>query len=138
MAMAQHETESLGSSDLDALVFWLLLLLTVAVACLSALWSLSTLQLDHDALDAYDPSVAVDVSQGDFVSIDDALSRSGRHVVFDRLMEVECSVCMEYLGQEEEVRILRPCLHQFHSACIDKWFQGRNATCPLCRTPTSA
>jgi hypothetical protein len=43
--MAQHETEILGSSDLDALVFWLLLLLTVAVACLSALWSLSTLQL---------------------------------------------------------------------------------------------
>jgi hypothetical protein len=70
------------------------------------------LHTDHDALDAYDPSVAVDVSQGDFVSIDDALSRSGRHVVFDRLMEVECSVCKESLGQEEEVRILRPCLHQ--------------------------
>lgn len=62
--------------------------------------------------------------------------------------ELTCSVCLEQVVDGEIVRTL-PCVHQFHSACIDQWLR-QQATCPVCkfrlngpetpsaRTPTAA
>lgn len=50
----------------------------------------------------------------------------GRQEVGER-----CTVCLESFQEEEIVRLL-PCLHQFHSQCIDEWLH-RQATCPICK-----
>ncbi|GJP40489.1 hypothetical protein CLOM_g166 [Closterium sp. NIES-68] len=42
-----------------------------------------------------------------------------------------CTVCLEPFQEGEMVRLL-PCLHQFHSPCIDQWLQ-RQANCPICK-----
>ncbi|CAI5474412.1 unnamed protein product [Closterium sp. Yama58-4] len=43
----------------------------------------------------------------------------------------QCTVCLEPFQEGEMVRLL-PCLHQFHSQCIDQWLQ-RQANCPICK-----
>ncbi|XP_030535851.1 brassinosteroid-responsive RING protein 1 [Rhodamnia argentea] len=53
-----------------------------------------------------------------------------------------CCVCLSRLkgpgaGAEDEdvdagVRVL-PCMHEFHKACIDRWFDACRRTCPICR-----
>lgn len=43
----------------------------------------------------------------------------------------KCMVCLEQFQAGERLRFL-PCLHRYHSACIDKWLQG-NLQCPVCR-----
>ncbi|PNW74986.1 hypothetical protein CHLRE_12g501450v5 [Chlamydomonas reinhardtii] len=47
-----------------------------------------------------------------------------------------CSVCLDQVGDGQMVTTL-PCLHQFHSACINPWLRhkGLHASCPLCKTP---
>jgi hypothetical protein len=44
----------------------------------------------------------------------------------------KCMICfMEYeIG--DNVRTM-PCLHFFHSDCIDKWLLQRACTCPVCK-----
>lgn len=46
-----------------------------------------------------------------------------------------CMVCLEEYKSGDIVKTL-PCLHYFHSACIDKWLR-RNGKCPECRVPIS-
>ncbi|GLU03148.1 hypothetical protein SLE2022_203650 [Rubroshorea leprosula] len=36
-------------------------------------------------------------------------------------------------GAEEEVSELS-CKHFFHKWCLEKWFNNKNSTCPLCRS----
>ncbi|RLL95070.1 hypothetical protein CFD26_102679 [Aspergillus turcosus] len=43
-----------------------------------------------------------------------------------------CSICMEQLKGEEDVRPL-PCEHIFHPACVDPWLTRYHTSCPLCR-----
>ncbi|GLU03151.1 hypothetical protein SLE2022_203670 [Rubroshorea leprosula] len=45
----------------------------------------------------------------------------------------ECCVCLCRFGAEEEVSELS-CKHFFHKGCLDKWFDNKNSTCPLCRS----
>ncbi|KAJ4842430.1 hypothetical protein Tsubulata_027297 [Turnera subulata] len=50
-------------------------------------------------------------------------------------LEVEgelCCVCLSGLEAGEDLRVL-PCLHKFHKACVERWFDGYCKTCPLCR-----
>lgn len=42
-----------------------------------------------------------------------------------------CAVCCSEYEQGEELKIL-PCMHAYHSACIDEWL-GCDHTCPLCK-----
>jgi len=42
-----------------------------------------------------------------------------------------CCVCMEVFKTSENVRTL-PCLHFYHTKCIDKWLSA-NRTCPICK-----
>ncbi|GFF39964.1 putative RING finger protein [Aspergillus udagawae] len=43
-----------------------------------------------------------------------------------------CSICMEQLRDDEDVRPL-PCEHIFHPACVDPWLTRYRTSCPLCR-----
>ncbi|KAL9229606.1 hypothetical protein vseg_005056 [Gypsophila vaccaria] len=44
-----------------------------------------------------------------------------------------CCVCLSRLIKEgEDVRVL-PCLHHFHSACVNRWLTMPRKTCPVCR-----
>lgn len=45
--------------------------------------------------------------------------------------ELTCSVCLELVNAGELIRTL-PCLHQFHTNCIDPWLR-QQATCPVCK-----
>jgi Ring finger domain len=44
----------------------------------------------------------------------------------------ECSICLGQLEEEDLVRVMPNCTHQFHQYCIDTWLQS-HATCPICR-----
>lgn len=54
----------------------------------------------------------------------------------DILMSAEnhqsrCAICLENYQAGERVRTV-PCLHSFHSNCIDQWLKER-ALCPICK-----
>ncbi|KAJ8750634.1 hypothetical protein K2173_015815 [Erythroxylum novogranatense] len=45
--------------------------------------------------------------------------------------ELTCTICLEQVNRGELVRSL-PCLHQFHTHCIDPWLR-QQGTCPVCK-----
>jgi len=42
-----------------------------------------------------------------------------------------CRVCLEQFQDGDALRLL-PCLHKFHTSCIDQWFKHSSA-CPICK-----
>jgi Ring finger domain len=44
----------------------------------------------------------------------------------------ECSICLSFIEEGEQVRLLPNCRHLFHQECIDVWL-STNASCPVCR-----
>lgn len=42
-----------------------------------------------------------------------------------------CAVCLEHYQAGDSVRHL-PCLHSYHTPCIDKWFEA-SVECPVCK-----
>ncbi|XP_059670794.1 E3 ubiquitin-protein ligase At1g12760 [Cornus florida] len=60
-------------------------------------------------------------------------SRGGVPARREAIIEVRlCCVCLSRLKEGEETRVL-PCLHEFHSVCVDRWFTMCRRTCPMCR-----
>ncbi|CAL0333126.1 unnamed protein product [Lupinus luteus] len=49
------------------------------------------------------------------------------------MTECCCCVCLSRFEANEEVSEL-PCKHFFHRGCLDKWFDNKHTTCPLCRS----
>lgn len=43
----------------------------------------------------------------------------------------ECAICTEPLSDQHTCA----CSHQFHRACIRRWYEGGRRECPLCRVP---
>lgn len=43
----------------------------------------------------------------------------------------ECNICRESYVGGEALRVL-PCMHRFHTACIDRWL-AQSRTCPICK-----
>ncbi|XP_022145297.1 E3 ubiquitin-protein ligase SDIR1-like [Momordica charantia] len=46
--------------------------------------------------------------------------------------EMCCCVCLSSIEEGIETSVL-PCLHEFHKVCVDRWFEERRRTCPICR-----
>ena len=44
----------------------------------------------------------------------------------------ECSICLEPIEENKEVKKLINCNHYFHKSCILNWILV-NSNCPLCR-----
>jgi hypothetical protein len=42
-----------------------------------------------------------------------------------------CVICLERYQVDEAVRTI-PCMHSFHSTCVDRWMQN-TAICPICK-----
>mmetsp|Transcript_13395 Transcript_13395/g.28975 ORF Transcript_13395/g.28975 Transcript_13395/m.28975 type:complete len:529 (-) Transcript_13395:26-1612(-) len=47
----------------------------------------------------------------------------------------QCSICLEDFCRGEE-RTTLPCLHGFHSGCVNRWLSS-NGSCPVCKTSIS-
>ncbi|KAL6124161.1 hypothetical protein ACLB2K_076676 [Fragaria x ananassa] len=45
-----------------------------------------------------------------------------------------CAVCLYEFEGSEEIRCWPNCKHIFHRACVDRWMDHDQKTCPLCRT----
>eukprot|EP00747_Dinoflagellata_sp_TGD_P166406 gnl/TRDRNA2_/TRDRNA2_189143_c0_seq1.p1 gnl/TRDRNA2_/TRDRNA2_189143_c0~~gnl/TRDRNA2_/TRDRNA2_189143_c0_seq1.p1 ORF type:complete len:290 (-),score=29.46 gnl/TRDRNA2_/TRDRNA2_189143_c0_seq1:2-871(-) len=45
--------------------------------------------------------------------------------------ELHCTVCVEAFQPGEVLRVL-PCLHRYHTECIDRWLR-RSSLCPVCK-----
>ncbi|OEL36032.1 hypothetical protein BAE44_0002949 [Dichanthelium oligosanthes] len=45
----------------------------------------------------------------------------------------ECAICLAEFARGDEVRVLPPCSHAFHAACVDTWLLC-TSTCPSCRS----
>ncbi|CAF2374033.1 unnamed protein product [Rotaria sp. Silwood2] len=45
---------------------------------------------------------------------------------------VLCDICLNEYRSDDNLRTI-PCLHRFHSKCIDKWLK-KNSKCPMCRS----
>jgi len=46
-----------------------------------------------------------------------------------------CTICLEDIADFSIKKVLRPCKHAFHPACINQWRKG---TCPNCRARVGA
>ncbi|XP_062199330.1 RING-H2 finger protein ATL80-like [Phragmites australis] len=44
----------------------------------------------------------------------------------------ECAICLAEFARGDVVRVLPPCGHGFHAACVDVWLLS-TSTCPSCR-----
>ncbi|CAF0729639.1 unnamed protein product [Rotaria sordida] len=45
---------------------------------------------------------------------------------------VVCDICLNEYKANDKVRTI-PCLHRFHTRCIDKWLK-KSTKCPMCRS----
>lgn len=55
----------------------------------------------------------------------------------DELMENSnkvCTVCLDPMEKNDEMRELCKCCHVFHKVCLDTWVNEGQVTCPLCRS----
>jgi len=57
-----------------------------------------------------------------------------RHVTTSET-DVTCSICLNDMVADEEVRVI-DCHHLFHKSCLDQWLHVKN-TCPNCVRPVS-
>ncbi|MCO5550578.1 hypothetical protein L7F22_004066 [Adiantum nelumboides] len=48
-------------------------------------------------------------------------------------VDVDCPVCLQEIQKSQEVWVLPRCRHLFHRACLDRWLDQEQFTCPVCR-----
>lgn len=42
-----------------------------------------------------------------------------------------CAICYEDFGDNQKVKFLRECKHEYHETCINKWLENEKR-CPVC------
>ncbi|KAL8538052.1 hypothetical protein ACS0TY_000130 [Phlomoides rotata] len=45
-----------------------------------------------------------------------------------------CTICLEFIDGDHEIRELCNCSHLFHRECLDTWIDEGQVSCPLCRS----
>ncbi|CAM0149570.1 unnamed protein product [Urochloa decumbens] len=78
------------------------------------------------------PEVAVDMQQAEAEAALDC-----KYKASEPWEEGTCSVCLAELEDGEALKMLMPCMHYFHTACLDEWLR-KSTTCPICRAPCTA
>ncbi|XP_062074831.1 brassinosteroid-responsive RING protein 1-like [Humulus lupulus] len=48
--------------------------------------------------------------------------------------EDECTICMDTIEFDDEIRAPMNCCHVFHKKCLDGWVDQGQPSCPLCRS----
>ncbi|KAF2362940.1 Zinc finger RING-type [Trinorchestia longiramus] len=71
------------------------------------------------------------VNRGATQAIIEANTLAHKYVIRPKVGPEKCTVCLSEYENEENVRRL-PCLHLFHTECIDQWL-ATNKRCPICR-----
>ena len=60
-----------------------------------------------------------------------------RYLKADGWQYATFGVCLAELADGDALRVLPPCMHYFHAACVGDWIRV-HATCPFCRGPVAA
>lgn len=53
---------------------------------------------------------------------------------YTSIQENICTICLDPIDLQHEVRQLCRCTHVFHRGCLDTWVDSGQVTCPLCRS----
>ncbi len=69
-----------------------------------------------------------------FIDIDNLLNIRRSDLINTLQILNDTCFCLVSYNDNDYIRIL-PCLHSFHTNCIDKWllYNKYNPTCPTCR-----
>ncbi|KAI9504400.1 hypothetical protein GGI25_003324 [Coemansia spiralis] len=68
------------------------------------------------------------------VVLDDAQFNLLPHIVVEKEAEEEaCTICLCEYSEGEELVVLVPCNHRFHSECAHRWLTVKSTACPLCK-----
>lgn len=85
----------------------------------------------------YDYFRAVSVEDDDVVDLEAPEDANDeRALISNQSPEVrrECCICMESVAIHSRDRMVTPCNHFFHAACLERWLEVR-LECALCRSP---
>lgn len=85
----------------------------------------------------YDYFRAVSVEDDEIVDLEAPVGASDeRALIGPQSTEVrrECCICMESVAIHSRDRMVTPCNHFFHAACLERWLEVR-LECALCRSP---
>ncbi|XP_038707002.1 RING-H2 finger protein ATL66-like [Tripterygium wilfordii] len=74
------------------------------------------------------------LNQATIDSLPVSLHRSSMEI---NIAEGECCICLSLLEDEDKVKVLPDCNHEYHSECVDKWLSTQSS-CPLCRASLGA
>lgn len=66
------------------------------------------------------------------VTLNEDELKSLKKYILDKNLDEKCSICMMGLEKEQEITEL-PCVHNFHSECIEPYLKEYNYKCPICR-----
>ena len=120
-------------SSAIALVIWLMIqtLILLSQYKFGPRWFIPK-QLLPEKYDYYRPIVveedsAVDLERGDGTN-------ETRPLMSNSEPKRECCICMESVAIHSRERMVTPCNHFFHAACLERWLEVR-LECALCRSP---
>jgi hypothetical protein len=122
--LSQPRTQSRTSNLLDIQYTFDNPLSEVESSAASALLSLFSMPMGQTLFNSME-NVVVRPTQ-------DQITNATSILTIGDISDSTCTVCQEQIDSDVPVRRINLCQHQFHKACIDRWFE-RSVFCPMCR-----